>query len=267
MNNYKLHFGFTKNPFPQNIAVKNLLQTNQMLGVADRIQYAVELGGAAIVTGEVGTGKSTALRYAISGFHPAEYNILYVTATTGSAIEIYKQICLELKIDLKSQSKSFLIKQIKSAVLDFWSRKQRPILIIDEASLLRIDIFAELHTITQFDIDSTPKLPIILAGQNNLIDSLQYQPSRAFSSRIVARSKLESLKLSETKTYLLHHLKLAGNEHNLFTESAITAIHKLSSGMLRKINNIARGSLIAATSNQSQLVEPEHVQIAASEVF
>jgi type II secretory pathway predicted ATPase ExeA len=267
MNNYKTFFGFSKTPFQQNIAVKNLLQTPQMLGVADRIKYAVDLGSCAIVTGEVGAGKSTALRYAISQFHPSEYIILYVTATTGSAMEIYKQICLELKIDLKSQSKSFLIKQIKSTVLEFWARKQKPILIIDEASLLRIDIFAELHTITQFDIDSIPKLPIILAGQNNLIDSLQYQPSRAFASRVVARSKLDALNLSETKTYLLHHLKLAGNDHNLFTEPAITATHKLSSGMLRKINNIARGALIAAAIKQSQLIEPEHVQIAASETF
>jgi len=267
MNNYRTFFGLTKIPFRQNIAVKKLLPTKQLLGVAERIKYTVELGGAAIITGDIGTGKSTALRYAINGFHPSEYVILYVTATTGSAIEIYKQICVELKIDLKSQSKSFLIKQIKNTVLDLWSRKQKPVLIIDEASLLRIDIFAELHTITQFEVDSEAKLPIILAGQNNLIDSLQYQPSRAFSSRVVARSKLESLKLNETEEYLLHHLKLAGNEQNIFTEPAILAIHKLSSGILRKINNIARGALIAATINKSQLVEPEHVQIAASEVF
>jgi type II secretory pathway predicted ATPase ExeA len=267
MNNYKTYFGFTKTPFRQNIAIKNLLPTEQLLGVANRIKYAVELGCSAIVTGEVGTGKSTALRYAMSKFHPSEHIVLYVTATTGSAIEIYKQICVELKIDLKSQSKSFLIKQIQNSVLDLWGRKQKPILIIDEASLLRIDIFAELHTITQFDIDSAPKLPIILAGQNNLIDALQYPPSRAFSSRIVARSKLDALNLNDTKTYLLHHLQLAGNEKNLFTEPAIIAIHKLSSGMLRKINNISRGALIAATIKQSNLVEPEHVEIAASEVF
>lgn len=267
MNNYKVFFGFSKIPFGQNIAVKNLMQTNQLLGVAERVKYAVELGAAAILTGEIGTGKSSALRYVISQFHPSEYIILYVTATTGSTTEIYKQICAELRIDQKSQSKSFLIKQIKSTVLTFWAKKQKPVLIIDEASLLRIEVFSELHTITQFDIDSEPKLPIILAGQNNLIDSLQYQPSRAFASRVVARSKLESLKLSETEQYLLHHLALAGNNQKLFSDPAITAIHKLSSGMLRKINNIARGSLIAAATQKSQLVQPEHVQVASSEVF
>jgi len=267
MNNYKAFFGFTRIPFQPNIAVKKLMQTSQLLGVAERIKYAVELGAAAILTGEIGTGKSSALRYAITEFHPSEYIILYVTATTGSVIEIYKQICTELRIDPKSQSKSYLINQIKACVSAFWAKKQKPVLIIDEASLLRLEVFKELHTIAQFDDDSESKLPIILAGQNNLIDSLQYQPSRAFASRVVARSKLETLRLSEVELYLAHHLSLAGNSQKLFTEPAITAIHKLSAGMLRKINNIARGSLIAATNQKSQLVLPEHVQIASSEVF
>ena len=266
-NKYKTFFGFSKTPFHQDIAVKNLMPTKQLSGVVERIRYTVDLGAAMILTGDIGTGKSSALRYAIKEFHPSEYIVIYVTATTGSAVEIYKQICAELKIELKTYSRGLLIKTIKSCALEYWLKKQKPILIIDEASLLRIEVFTELHTIMQFENDSEPKLPIILAGQNNLIDAMQYLPSRAFASRIVARSKLEPLKQGETEQYLLHHLKLAGNEQKLFTEPAITAIHKLSGGMLRKINNIARGALIAAANQKSQLVEPEHVQIASSEVF
>jgi type II secretory pathway predicted ATPase ExeA len=266
-NNYKAFFGFTKTPFHQDIAVKNMLQTKQLPGVLGRMAYAIDLGAVMILTGEIGTGKSSALRYAIKELHPSEYVIIHVTATTGSAVEIYKQICAELKIELKTFSRGLLIKTIKSCVLEYWSKKQKPVLIIDEASLLRVEVFTELHTIMQFEGDSDPKLPIILAGQNNLIDSLQYHQSKAFASRVVARCKLEALKQSETEQYLLHHLKLSGNEQKLFTEPAILAIHKLSGGMLRKINNIARGSLIAAAGQKSQLVEAEHVQIAASEVF
>lgn len=239
MNKYKTFFGFTKTPFKQNIAVKNLIKTNQLLGVSARIKYAAELGAAAIVTGEIGSGKSSALRYAISQFHPSEYIILYVTATTGSAIEIYKQICAELRINLKSQSKSFLIKQIQLIVIDFWTKRQKPILIIDEASLLRLDVFAELHTITHFENDSEPKLPIILAGQNSLIDALQYRPSRAFASRIVARSKLDALNHRETKQYLLHHLALAGNSQDLFTAPTSAVKTPEHSNSLNLENNYA----------------------------
>jgi type II secretory pathway predicted ATPase ExeA len=172
-----------------------------------------------------------------------------------------------LKVELKTFARSFLIKTIKAFVLDCWAKKQKPILIIDEASLLRVDVFTELHTIMQFENDSEPKLTIILAGQNNLIDVMQYAPSKAFASRIVARSKLEPLKQSETEAYLLHHLNIAGVTQRLFSDATITAIHKSAGGMLRKINNIARGSLIAAASQKSQVIEPIHVQIASSEVF
>lgn len=266
MNNYKAYFGFTKTPFPQNLHVKNLWQTDQLLAVAERVKYSVELGAIAILTGEIGTGKSSALRYAMSGFHPSEYQVLFVTATTGSVIETYKQICSAFKIDVTSCSKSFLIQQIKSSVLASFSKRQKVILVMDEASLLRLDVFKELHTLTQFDQEDG-SLPMILAGQNSLIDALQFQPSRSFASRVVARSKLEPLKMTEVEQYLIHHLTLAGVSKNLFTDQAITAIHKLSSGMLRKMNHVARGALMAAANQKAQLVQPEHVQIASSEVF
>lgn len=267
MNKYKAFFGFNRIPFSQDVAVKNLMQTNQLLGVTERIKYAVELGSTAIITGDIGTGKSSALRYAVKEFHPSEYVPLFVTSTTGSVIELYKQICSELKIELKTHSKSLLIKTIKSYVQDYANKKQKLILFVDEASLLRIEVFAELHTLMQFDNDSHPQLPIILAGQNNLIDAMQYPPSRAFASRIVARSKLNSLKMKETTLYLEHHLTLCGCKQKIFSESAVTAIHQSSNGMLRKINNIARGSLIAACKQKSQVVEPDHVQMACSELF
>jgi type II secretory pathway predicted ATPase ExeA len=85
-----------------------------------------------------------------------------------------------------------------------------PLLIIDEASLLRLDVFAELHTLTQFKGDSKPLLPIILAGQNNLVDSLLYRTSLPLSSRIVARSHLEGVSRKHMEAYLAHHLKIAG---------------------------------------------------------
>jgi general secretion pathway protein A len=267
MNYYKPYYGFTKTPFQENVAVKNLMKTNQLVATSERIKYTVDLGAIAVITGAIGSGKSSALRYALSQFHPSEYIILYVTATTGSAIEVYKQICDELKVENKSQSKSFLIKQIKSTIIDFWNKRQRPILVIDEACLIRIDIFQELHTIAQFEKDAESKLSIILAGQNNLIDALQYHTSKAFASRVVAKSQLKTLEQAEVESYLNHHLTIAGSKHNLFSPPAVTAIHKLSSGMLRKINNIARGALIASAKSKSQLVEPEHVEIASSEVF
>ena len=141
------------------------------------------------------------------------------------------------------------------------------VLIVDEASLMRLEVFAELHTICQFEKDSKPYLPMILAGQNSLIDKLTYRSSQPLASRIVARSHLQATSLEEMHAYLAHHLSIAGVKHNLFDQTALTAIQQGSGGLLRKANHLARGSLIAAAAKQNAMVNAEHVRLAATEVF
>ena len=146
-------------------------------------------------------------------------------------------------------------------------KKMKTVLIVDEASLLRLDVFSELHTICQFDQDSKPYLPLILAGQNNLVDKLLYRDSQPLASRIVARSHLEGINRHDMEQYLRHHLAVAGVKKNLFDQAAVTAIHQGSGGLFRKANHLARGALIAAAADQAVTVSPEHVRIAATELF
>ena len=141
------------------------------------------------------------------------------------------------------------------------------VLMVDEASLMRLEVFAELHTICQFEKDSKPYLPMILAGQNSLIDKLTYRSSQPLASRIVARSHLQATSLEGMHAYLEHHLAIAGVKHNLFDQTALTAIQQGSGGLLRKANHLARGSLIAAAAKQNATVNAEHVRLAATEVF
>ena len=146
-------------------------------------------------------------------------------------------------------------------------RKMKVVLVIDEASLMRLEVFSELHTICQFHKDSKPWLPIILAGQSNLIDKMMYRTSAPLASRIIARSHLEGLDRQGMQQYLEHHLSLAGVKMNLFEDAAVTAIHQGSGGLLRKANHLARGSLIAAAKEKSKSVTAEHVRLAATEIF
>ena len=146
-------------------------------------------------------------------------------------------------------------------------KKMKALLIVDEASLMRLDVFAELHTICQFQQDSKPYLPLILAGQNNLVDKLLYRDSQPLASRVVARSHLDGVKREDMQDYLRHHLAIAGINKNLFDQNAITAIHQASGGLFRKANHLARGALIAAAKLQSIAVNAEHVRVAATEIF
>ena len=265
---YRAFFGFTREPFCSELKVEDILKTDAVLSVIDRVDYAIRLGAMAMITGEVGSGKSTALRFAMSQFHPSEYRLLWVTAGGGSILELYRQIAWELEVETSSYSRAALTRIIRKGILDLvLGKKQKAVLIVDEASLLRLEVFAEVHTLTQFDGDSKPILPVILAGQNNLLDKLYWKTSLPLSSRIVARSHLEGVHRQGMEQYLNHHLRIAGLNHPVFSEQAITAIHQGSGGLFRKANHLARGALIAAASEKCQQVSGEHVRIASTELI
>lgn len=265
---YRAFFGLKKEPFPTDVDLDEIYHTSDLEGVKDRFEYAVRMGAMALVTGEIGSGKSTALRHAASKLHPSEYRVIYLTASSGSILEFYRLLLAELGFDTSSPSRAFLIRTIKRETLDLYlAKKIKPVLIIDEASLMRLDVFAELHTITQFEKDSKPYLPLILAGQNNLVDKLMYRASMPLASRIVARSHLDGVDRQEMEGYIRHHLKITGVKHNLFDEAAITAIHQGSGGLFRKANHLARGALMAAAEQKQNTASAEHVRLAASEIF
>jgi type II secretory pathway predicted ATPase ExeA len=267
-SHYRTFFGFTAEPFAADLAQNDILVTEAVTQVQSRFDYAVRLGAIGLVTGEIGSGKSTALRFASASLHPSEYQVFYVTGSSGSILELYRQILDALGICKTSSSRAILTALIKKEITELVEgKKLKTVLIIDEASLLRLEVFAELHTICQFHKDSKHYLPVILAGQANLIDKLMYRASAPLASRVVARSHLEGLERQGMRQYIEHHLKLCGIKTQLFEDPALTAIHQGSGGLLRKANHLARGALIAAAASQSMRVNAEHVRLAATEIF
>lgn len=265
---YRAFFGLQREPFTADISLKEILVTPAINGVQDRIHYAVRLGAVALVTGEIGSGKSTTLRYVIGSLHPSQYRILYVTATSGSILELYRQIIREMGIDVASNSRAMLTRQIKQEIVELTrGKKMKVLLVIDEASLLRLHVFAELHTLTQFENDSKPYLPVVLAGQNNLVDNLRFRDSLPLASRVVGKNHLQGVDRQAMEKYLHHHLTIAGIKRSIFEDTAITAIHQGSGGLFRKANNLARGAIIAAAKSELSMVSAEHVRLAATEIF
>ena len=265
---YRPFFGLQREPFSADISLKDVLVTPTINAVSDRIHYTIRLGAVALITGEIGSGKSTALRYVIGKLHPAEYRILYVTATSGSILELYRQIISEMGIERTGNSRAVLTRIIKQEITELsCSKKMKVLLVIDEASLLRLSVFAELHTLSQFEHDSKPFLPMVLAGQNNLVDNLRFRNSLPLASRVVARKHLQGVDRQAMEEYLQHHLALTGVKHSLFEDEAVTAIHQGAGGLFRKANHLARGAIIAAANIKSTTVTAEHVRLAATELF
>lgn len=265
---YRTFFGMKKEAFSDDLSIREIFETDDIRSVQDRFEYVIRLGAIALITGEIGSGKSTALRYVSAGLHPSEYRPIHITACSGSILEFYRMILAEMNIDKSSTSRALMTRLIKKEIKELvLGKKLKVVLIVDEASLMRLDVFAEMHTITQFEQDSKPWLPIILVGKTNLIDSLTYQTSLPLASRVVARSHLEPANRTAMEEYINHHLSIVGVNSNPFEDAAITAVHQGSGGLFRTANNLARGALIAAAKEQSMTVTPEHVRLASTEIF
>ncbi len=260
-------FGLSGEPFLQDIPVEKLFPLPGLKGFLERFDYAMDIGAVSVITGEVGSGKSTSLRAAAARLHPAQFTVIPVIATSGSVLEFLRQISLELGAPPASNSISRLMKTIRDLLSNVTAKKQRPIIIIDEAHLMRLELFAQLHALMQLPYDNKTLVPLILSGQNLLIDRLLYHTSRPFSSRIVGRTLLQGLKLDDMKQYLLHHLTACGSNENLFGDDAITAVHQGSGGLLRRANHLARGAMFAAATERAPVVSAEHVRIASTEIF
>jgi general secretion pathway protein A len=260
-------FGLSREPFLSDIPADKLFPLPGLQAFLQRFDYALQISGVSVLTGEVGSGKSTSLRAAASGLHPAQYLVVALVASSGSVLEFLRQLSLALGASPASTSISRILKCIHELLCNVLAKKQQPLLIIDEAHLMRLELLAQLHALLQMPYDQKPLLPLILSGQNLLIDRLLYHTSHPFSSRIVGRTLLQGLKLEDMKRYLIHHLQIAGATDNLFAEDAIIAIHQSSAGLLRRANLLARGAMLAAASEKAPLVSAEHVRIASTEIF
>lgn len=265
--NYTQYFGFKTEPFNSEIQTKNLLKLPSMVSVKERIDYVLR-GGVLLVTGDVGSGKSTALRWSENHFHPSQHLFINIIASGGTLIEFYKQLCWGVDLDVMTGTRTSVMKKFKSVIEDIaQTKKQKIVIIVDEAHLLRAEVFSELHTLTQFKNDSKNYFSIVLAGLSILIDKMTYRTSLPLASRVIARTHLVNLDEAQLSIYLDHHLSVAGINNKLFSQQAITAIYQGSAGILRKANHLARGGLIAASAEKEQTVSAEHIRIAATELM
>src|SRR6059036_4303000 len=158
-------FGFKKTPFTDSPDAKQLFASQAWNQVKARLQFLVEHHGAGLLTGEVGSGKSTAARSFTAGLNPNLFKVMYLHWTPGSTLDLLRQVALELDLE-PAHYRGDLTRQISQAIVRLnQNKKQHPILICDEAQLLRDPAMEQLPLLLNFDMDSSRYLTLLLVGQ------------------------------------------------------------------------------------------------------
>jgi len=262
---YRKHFGLTRHPFAKELAPEELFVAATGHELEVRLGHLFELRGIGLVTGEVGSGKTTLCRKVVSSLHTGLYHVLYVPLSTGNAMDMYKSIAWELGLPTE-RSRAALYRVIRAEVTRLClEAKVRPVLVVDEAQHLRPDVLEELRLLTNYEMDSLNRLCLLLVGQAELRRRIAMAVHAALNQRIVVRYHLEGLTRDELPLYLAHLLRLAGTELPLFDASAIEALFQATNGLPRKVNLLAHHALMAAALAKAKAATAEHLQAALAE--
>lgn len=262
---YLKHFGLTRHPFAKDLPPDELFISSSGRELETRLGHLVDLRSVGLITGEVGSGKTTLCRKVMSGLHTGLYRVLYVPLTTGNPMDMYKSIAWELGLATE-RSRSALYRRIQDEVTRLSQEaRTRPVLVVDEAQHLRSDVLEDLRLLTNYEMDSQNRLCLLLIGQAELRRRLSMAVHESLNQRIVVRHHLAGLSREELPLYLVHLLRLAGTELPLFEPASIEAIFQATSGLPRKVNLLAHHSLMAAALTKARMVTAEHVQSALPE--
>jgi general secretion pathway protein A len=264
---FEAFFGFKKTPFNQNPEPKQLFESTAWLQIKARLQFLVEHRGVGLLTGEVGSGKSTAARTYVVGLNPNLYKTVYLHWASGSPSELLRQFAMELGIE-PAHRLGTLVVQISEAVVRFnKTKKQHPFLIIDESQLLRHQVLELIPLLMNYEMDSCHYLTILLVGQPLLRRSLALQIHEPLRQRIAVHYHLEGLSRDEMDAYVAHQLKSAGVKQPLFDDTARQALYQATKGIPRRVNSLCQTALRLAASRKSNIIDEAIMLDAAKETL
>lgn len=259
-------YNLKKPPFQKDIHHENIFLSSSSKELHQRLEYMKQKRGIMLITGMPGTGKTLHIRTFVEKLNQNLYKSFYFPLSTVSTLEFYSQLSVALCGE-SYMRKSQLFSTIQNSIKDYVrNQKKIPLIIFDEAHLLKNENFQELQIISNFNMDSTDPALFIISAQPHLWDRLLRPIHQAFNQRLSLRFHLPPLSKKETQEYIIHHLNLAGTNEPLFNQNAISAIFQNSNGIPRLINTIALKTMTLGTLEKIDQLTEEEVYKASQEL-
>ena len=261
---FEEHFGFTSKPFGKTPDPAFLYESPQHKEALARLEYAVEEKELALLTGDVGSGKTTLSRALIDRIAESRPVVLLINPRL-TPTQLLRSIAAGLGIE-PPKFRNELLDGIHTRLFQLYEEKREPVIIIDEAQLIPSKAtFDEIRLLTNFQLDDQNLLAVILIGQPELQSRLERQAYAALRQRIGMRYELGPLTLPQTMEYIAHRVQVAGGARNPFSRAAMEQIHAVSGGIPRIINTLATTALLDAFGEDSETIDVPRVSAAARE--
>ncbi len=267
---YTDYFGFNENPFSIAPNPRYLyMSTMHQEALAHLVYGTTSKGCIVLLTGEIGTGKTTISRYFLEKL-PRSTDVAFIINPKLTGYELLASVCDEfgIKVTIPEPSTKIYIDSLNDFLLKAYSANRQTVLVIDEAQNLDLDVLEMLRLLTNLETDQQKLLKIVLLGQSELRSLLARSDLEQINQRITSRYHLKGLKRADVEAYIAHRIMVAGGGRStFFTGRALNEIYRTSRGIPRLINSLCDHALLGAYSENKQQVDKKIAQKAAAEIF
>ena len=242
---YKSFFHLESNPFGTSPDPRFLYMMPHTREALAGLQYGIQARkGFLVLTGEVGTGKTTLLRRALGSFENARIHSSFVFNPRLDVLDFLEFVLSDFGLTPTARTKSGMLLQLNRWLVECYRREETCVIVVDEAQNLTWELMEEIRLLTNLETSSEKLVQIILAGQPELEEKLRQANVRQLRQRVFLWARTAPLNAEQTASYIVQRLRIAGCAEELFEPAAVELIYRASRGIPRVINLICENSLI-----------------------
>ena len=262
---YQKFFGLRESPFNVNPDPRYLFLTKQIQEALAGLTYGIQnRKGFILLTGEVGTGKTTLLNRLLDWLHGQRVATAFVFNSQVNVSQLFDFMMADFEIPCETRHKSQVLLRLNAWLLDRYRAGETAVLIVDEAQNLSLQVLEEIRLLTNLETSTEKLLQIVLTGQPELEEKLKLPQLRQLRQRITLWAKTGPLTLLETQGYIKQRLRMAGSTGDeIFSSEAIEAVHHHAGGIPRITNLLCEHALISAFVEHSKTVSEKIVEDVA----